>query len=1423
MGGINSTLSIAKTAIVTQQYGLNITGQNIANVNNPDYSVQNAEQVNRTPAAYGGFLFGTGVDMNQVEQRVDKLLEQRLSMELSTQASFEEQESYMRVLEGFFDETSETSLTNTLTEFWNSWHDLSDNPQGSSERVSIYESGNKLADRFETTVLDLDDLLTDVHSDIVAAVDQVNSLTKKIADLNKQVISAEVNRSANDQRDQRNALLKQLADIIDITTFEQSNGSVTANAANGFTLVNGVNTYDLKMQGTDVAWQSSDGGAQIITEKVAGGRIGGLLEIRDSVVPKYQAEVHELAREMVWAVNYQHSQGAGLEYFDEPLSGNYQVDDSGWLTSYEFGNYIDFSKDLTMWSEDTTDAEAVYNKISMDMGLSQARITNWQGVAPGGLQSIYNLTVMDSAVLGDMEVMESDGDGLAVPQANGSTSGVATSLDSAIADQTLTVYNGPSGTRVIEVKDAGGDAKRSAASIAEALSKVDGVNAYASSTSATFELIDNGGIQDGDEVRFSLYVDGVIQQQSFIRDSREGSVQEQFEKALTVGVNAVNQVNEDDDLYLSGLTLTSTAGKTLGLQDFEVQDNSGIRLDTFSNFDSGDTVTFEIDSSLSGSGTAAVSTTSVSVDLNGVDVTDANAVSQAFSDALSQTLDTSVFNVEHDPTSNSVVLRTLDGTGIRFHSGRGDTGDDAEINVTSLGGSATASGPADTRILFNNAPDASDAVRYDADAVSIDTMTFSGKGLTRTIFESTAGAGNKNAVITGTVSVVLEKGMEIQSTVAGAGSGGLFSTNMAAKGSSVLTLGGESGFSGFSTAGGEAVSFDLDGHAISFDTTSAASSSDIHLAQLLEAEVINDLTAAGVIAEYNVVRTAAAVSIIKDSGLDDPIKIENFADSLGNNATLKVRTGTGSGTSQPENDVLDADLSKPYRNSTTSTLYEDDGIIRWERLDSEGMSTGNYGLVHVEDDGQVVIQEGGATTLTFDISKGSLVAGNTLTINTDTQGRPDPLDFRITGRANSINELYRFKVVSGGKIGHEPGLEEEPLVIEWSNSVTTGRFTIEGHTPPYTPLSPVEVQVDGMNFKFNDGTLFAGDVFTVTTGETGIPQSLTTEGNPTGETMSDWHWTLDSFTQEFNRQGNGITAKATLDNRLEFSASDKYYTVQNEEYSGSNGFSQDNVGLEVTDWSAINFAAQDLRFQRSGDGVWGVLNDPTGGTMQIIPEGGDDDGFGIDFSGDGFVDMRIDFSARVSGNGWVEFDLGKRNSEDVGFSFSDDVSEDCGLAAAAGINTFFVGRDAMTMAVDTALSDTKRIAAAKVNSETGVLSPGDNANALSMADVQFIDKTMKIWTYERGSEAVSSTTTATLDNYYNTIISSLGIESRSIKNAKSFSDTMVNNVTEQRDSVSAVSLDEEMIQLMRYQHAFSAASKLLTVSDEMLNTLISMR
>ena len=1419
MSGISSTLSIARTAIAAQQYGLNITGQNIANVNNPDYSVQRAEHFNRTPAEYAGFLFGTGVDMEQVRQNVDNLLERRLTSEISIQASFDEQESYMRILEGFFDITSDSSISVAMTDFWRSWQNISLNPGGPSERIAVFESGERIAANFESAVLKMDDMVNDISQDISAAVGRVNTLSAQIADLNRKIAGNEINRTANDQRDLRNRLLDEMGELIDITTYEHSDGTVTVNAAGNFTVVSKVEMYRLTMVEKEVAWENSASGEQIISDDITSGRIGGLLEMRDTIIPKYRAEVNELSREMIWAINYQHSQGIGSSYFDEPIIGDYSTDDSRWLSSFDFGIKIDYSKDFNMWVEDTSTSDTQYNKISIDMGISEARISNWQGRAPSELPYKYRLTVVDDAVLGNKEVTETDGDGLGrmwgLTLTSGAATTVAMTLDRAIADQTLRVFGGPDGTQVINVRDSGGHARRSAASVAEALNAVNGVDAFASETEGTFNTGSITNAEDGDIVSFSLYVDGIIEPVSFTRDSSVGTLLEQFEDALLSVAEKINDTNADNDLVVSGSTIKSSSGKTLGVQDFNVTDNAGISLGNFTNFNEGDVVTFTIDSM---SGTSAASTTSVSVDLSDIDTTDQAELAAVFGDKIAEALSGTPFVVEKDLSTNSVKIRSTDGSDIRVRDAGNDSGDDAAITITSLSGTTADAGNVDSILDFTAA--ANDTARYNADTTSGDDLIFSGQDTQVTINESTAGAVNKTAVITGTLTVVMEPGMNIQTNVSGAGSGGLFDSGLAKVGSSIITLGGDGGFTGFtsSTAAGETISFDLDGTTISFSTTSAGGTSDLALATLIEAEL-----AAGLSTDYQVIRTGTSVSVIKDSSLDDPITIDNFTDSFGSNAEIQVRTGTGKGSNQPENDRIEADPARSFRNSTTSTLYNDTGTILWERLNTDGISTGASGLLTVEDEGQVVITESGIETVSFDISKGSLVAGNTMVINTDTTGNPDPLDFHITGRANSINDIYRFRVVSGGKVGHLPSGDDPPLVIEWTNSVETGTFTIEGHDPPFTPKSPIVVDVDGMTLNFADGTLVADDVFTITTGDTGLPQFETTDGRPTGEKLSDWHWTIDSFADQFNKDAFGMKAVATLDNRLKFEASETYHAMKNEQFSGENGFDETNVSIVVTDWSAIDFKASDLRFERSSDGFWSYSNDPTGGNLQLIPQGGDDDGFGVDFTGDGLADIRIEFNERVTGAGHLEFDFEKHDSEDIGFAFSDNDSSASGLVAAAGINTFFKGVDAMTMEVNDKLSDTRLIAASAIDSETGHLSEGDGTNARAIAAAQHVTQQMKIWTYQRGKEPESSIANASIDEYFTQMMGSLGIESRSIKNAKDFADIMVNSITEQRNAVSAVSLDEEMIKLMKFQHAFSAASKLLTVSDEMLNTLISMR
>ena len=1403
MSGLNSTLSIAKTAIAAQQYGLSVTGNNIANVNNPDYSRQRVEQVNRDSNAYAGLIFGTGVDTAQITQQVNDLLEDRLTGEKSTQAAYDEARAYMNVLEGYFDEKSDSSISRVMIDFWNSFHDLSNNPLGSAERVAVYEKSKNFADRLNKLDTDLDDMTQDLNNEIIAAVSQVNSLSKQIAELNVQIVGLEGNQSANDLRDQRNGLVDRLGDIIDIDVFEQDNGAILVQGAGGMSLVSGSSHYSLSENSGKVLWQGSYGGDRDITEDISGGKLAGWLTIRDEVLPKVVNEMNILARETIWAMNYQHSQGAGLEYYTGTVTGTYQADQSGLFSSLDFGDKIDYDQDFTMWMQDKSSAEAKYKKLMMDMGISKAEISNWTGVSSDGDQYRYQLTVMDSGELGENEVIETSGANLAAVQS--STGDVADALDSALAEQTLVIDNGPSGTEVVKIKDSGGDALRSAASIAQTLSGIDGVKAYASEVSADIDVTGITAAEDGDEVQFSLYVDGFVYDQTFTVDSSLGTIDEQFEDALRDAANAINEIKGDEDLFTTGLNITSASGKTLGIQDFEVLDNAGVGIDNFANFNAGDSVTFTVASS--GFGGSAATSTDVTLTIpSTADTTDQSEMAALFYAELSSALSGKPFSVEHDPANNSVTLRTTDGSDLTLSDGDNDTGLDASFDIANLAGTGAASG--DGVLDFDGT---ADSETFTPTAAATDTIDFISQGTQATVEEKSAGGVNA-ATVVGTVTIVTEPGMNIQSTVSGAG--GLFNGNWATPGSSIVTLGGEGGFSDFDNV----VSFDVDGIPVTYDVAAAGHTTELEFAQGLEVA----LNAALPAATYSVIRNGKAVSVVKAGTDTDPIEIRNFAETVDGDAALAVRSGGGEGTNQPGNERLEA--GNPDRDSATAALYEDSGIIKWEKLDEDGKFTGEVGLIEVDRDGTYTIVDGGKPTVSFDISTGTLVAGNTMTINTDDSGVPDDLDFTVSGKGNTKNQVYKFTVTTGGKVGEVVPDEEDIITIEWETQTGSGSFTLEVPEGSYLKEgAALEVEVDGMTLNFYGGTMFTNDVFTITTDGSGTPVATNEDGRATGELLSDWHWTLDSFANEFNRQAEGLSANVTLDNRLEFEASDEYFAMTNVEYSEVNGFNEENVSISVNDWSALNFSLDDFQIHRSASGVWGVVNDPTGQAV-FLPADGDDNGFGIDFTGDGLADITLDFSKAVTGDGMIQFDLEKRDQADLGFGFSDDsVDASSGLLAAAGINTMFEGIDAMTIEVNETLADTGYVNAARIDSKTGKISNGDNSNAVNLANVQNQDITVKQWEYVRGKDPHSSLTTTTLDGLYSTITGSMGIISSRIQSSQAFAEIMVNNLTEQRDAISAVSLDEEMIRMMQYQHGFSAASKLLSVSDEMLNTLISMR
>ncbi len=331
MSSLGLVFDIAKDALSAQRYGLDVTAHNIANVNTPGYSRQNPVYEAKIPAPYGGLLLGRGVDTNMVIRTSDQFIENRLMQQQSGLLNSKEMESYVKILEGIFNENSQTGISNLMAGFWNLWQDISNNPSGSSERSALYEYSVQLSEQLNLLDTEMNQLGIDLTNAVSAGIGKINQITGEIAEINKQIPGMEAGSIANDLRDKRNDLLSELSGYIDTKSFEQENGSITIVTARGCVLVSGNSNYDLTLGGTNgnrVEWQGSGGNNTDITGYLGNGKLGGWLNMRDEILAKYRLDLDAFAKEFAWSVNLQHSQGIGLAALST-VTGTYAVTDTG--------------------------------------------------------------------------------------------------------------------------------------------------------------------------------------------------------------------------------------------------------------------------------------------------------------------------------------------------------------------------------------------------------------------------------------------------------------------------------------------------------------------------------------------------------------------------------------------------------------------------------------------------------------------------------------------------------------------------------------------------------------------------------------------------------------------------------------------------------------------------------------------------------------------------------------------------------------------------------------------------------------------------------------------------------------------------------------------------------------------------------------
>jgi flagellar hook-associated protein 1 FlgK len=329
---IADIFNAASTGINLQRLAMEVTGENVANVNTEGYSRQRVVLETAPGRTMEKYSLGSGVKLGGIQRSYDELLQKQIMDASSSHNQSLTQETALQQIEPLFNELTQDGLGKTIQDFFDSWSDLSLKPQGAAERQTVLARSQIMLDAFHQTNMSLENVKSSANNSIVAITGDISEKVKSIASLNDQIRIAELSSgaSANELRDKRDLTIRQLSEKVGISYFEEQNGSLSVNLVNGQQLVSGssygtlytypnasgLNDIYITVIGNPPSAPDSNVDRNI-TSLVDGtvgnqGELGGTLLVRDSIVPDMQGKLDELAYKIASQVNEFHKQGWGL-------------------------------------------------------------------------------------------------------------------------------------------------------------------------------------------------------------------------------------------------------------------------------------------------------------------------------------------------------------------------------------------------------------------------------------------------------------------------------------------------------------------------------------------------------------------------------------------------------------------------------------------------------------------------------------------------------------------------------------------------------------------------------------------------------------------------------------------------------------------------------------------------------------------------------------------------------------------------------------------------------------------------------------------------------------------------------------------------------------------------------------------------------
>lgn len=312
--GIGQIFSRGLDGLNVNQRGMAVTSNNIANMNSPGYARQEII-IGANQSSGGG-----GASVLGVNAITSPFIELQMFNTMNSFGYVDGRRRTVAQVEELFNETQNNGLAKSLGDFFGSLNALANDASSITARQVVRDAGQRLSDKFNTLHRQLNQMRTDITTEVAARIETINDYASQIAQLNGQIQGNPNQEQVIDLKSQRLSLLKDLSQEVNISYYEQDN-MVQVAIAGSVSFINGVNagelsmTNDLSLGGTmAVNCQLAGSTSSLdVTAQITGGRLGGNIVERNTTLNDRMDDLDELAYQLITQLNTQHSAGYALD------------------------------------------------------------------------------------------------------------------------------------------------------------------------------------------------------------------------------------------------------------------------------------------------------------------------------------------------------------------------------------------------------------------------------------------------------------------------------------------------------------------------------------------------------------------------------------------------------------------------------------------------------------------------------------------------------------------------------------------------------------------------------------------------------------------------------------------------------------------------------------------------------------------------------------------------------------------------------------------------------------------------------------------------------------------------------------------------------------------------------------------------------